>query len=435
MRSLLLAGLLALMASAAIAQDWGKLATVSSSMGVSGSRLCLGEASRGDIGCPAYAPSVTTAGDVSVTGNLSANKFIGDGSGLTGVVAAGADRITSGTTQLIVISNTGYISLTQAGTNTGWFDPTRGLVTIGVSSTGPISGTAGYFMGPSNPVLIYGNSGVANSYGGLGCDGSGNCYVQSTNANLYVGAVNSGKSTNIQSAGATRMTFLTNTGFAGVGTQTPAATLQVSGTFIVSNSAQNTTPSIYVSSGLGYVGIGTASPGATLQVGSVSGGNALVGIDNNFTFTSRFQSDERVGIANNASGWPISVGTGAGGIRLGVSGVFAYVLGTVSGNLVLGSNSKNVGVGTFTPNATLEVSGTVSATHFVGDGSGLTGITTTADRIVSGSVSAVAETTSGTVRVSGTLALVNTGNEVCDSRKWYSFRVNPSTGQMQMCRP
>lgn len=147
------------------------------------------------------------------------------------------------------------------------------------------------------------------------------------------------------------------------------------------------------------------------------GGNALVGIDNNFTFTSRFQSDERVG-------WPISVGTGAGGIRLGVSGVFAYVLGTVSGNLVLGSNSKNVGVGIFTPNATLEVSGTVSATHYVGDGSGLIGITTTADRIVSGSVSAVAETTSGTVRVSGTLALVNTGNEVCDSSRWYSFRVN-----------
>src|SRR5207244_491766 len=45
------------------------------------------------------------------------------------------------------VSVTGYISLTQAGTNTGWFDPTRGFVTIGVSSTGPISGTAGYFSG------------------------------------------------------------------------------------------------------------------------------------------------------------------------------------------------------------------------------------------------------------------------------------------------
>lgn len=83
----------------------------------------------------------------------------------------------------------------------------------------------------------------------------------------------------------------------------------------------------------------------------------------------------------------------------------------------------------------LEVSGTISATHFVGDGSGLTGIAASGDRVVSDSVTAVAEQTSGTVRVSGTLALVNTGNEVCDSSKWYSFRVNPSTGMMQMCRP
>jgi hypothetical protein len=88
--------LLGLMAGSAIAQDWGSVATISTTMGVSGSRLCLGEGPRGDIGCPAYAPSVTTAGDVSVSGNLSANKFIGNGSGLTGVTAASADRITSG---------------------------------------------------------------------------------------------------------------------------------------------------------------------------------------------------------------------------------------------------------------------------------------------------------------------------------------------------
>lgn len=47
----------------------------------------------------------------------------------------------------------------------------------------------------------------------------------------------------------------------------------------------------------------------------------------------------------------------------------------------------------------------------------------------------IAQQVSGTVRVSGTLALVNTGNEACDSTKRYSFRVNPSTGMMQMCRP
>ena len=55
--------------------------------------------------------------------------------------------------------------------------------------------------------------------------------------------------------------------------------------------------------------------------------------------------------------------------------------------------------------------------------------------VLSGSTNMIAEQTGGTVRVSGTLAMVNTGNEVCNAATWYSFRVNPSTGQMQMCRP
>jgi hypothetical protein len=84
-RSLTLAVVFGLVASTAVAADWGKLATISNTMGVSASRLCLGEGSRGDIGCPAYAPSVTTAGDVSISGNVS--------SGLTGVSGV---SITSG---------------------------------------------------------------------------------------------------------------------------------------------------------------------------------------------------------------------------------------------------------------------------------------------------------------------------------------------------
>src|SRR5690606_33951870 len=34
---------------------------------------------------------------------------------------------------------------TQGGTDTAWFDPTRGLVALGVSATGTISGSEGYF--------------------------------------------------------------------------------------------------------------------------------------------------------------------------------------------------------------------------------------------------------------------------------------------------
>ncbi|WP_371349433.1 beta strand repeat-containing protein [Ancylobacter sp. IITR112] len=123
------------LAAASHASDWGTVVAISSTMGVHGDRVCVGEATRGDIGCPTYAPEVGTDGAVSAT------RFIGDGAGLTGVVASTADRIVSGSTSLLAVSSTGFVSLTQAGTNTGWFDPTRGLVTLGVSSTGRISTT------------------------------------------------------------------------------------------------------------------------------------------------------------------------------------------------------------------------------------------------------------------------------------------------------
>jgi hypothetical protein len=69
-----------------MAQDWGNVAVVSTTMGDNAGRLCVGDGSRAsDLGCPLYAPSLTTAGNLGVSGSVTAAKFIGDGSGLTGV--------------------------------------------------------------------------------------------------------------------------------------------------------------------------------------------------------------------------------------------------------------------------------------------------------------------------------------------------------------
>ena len=94
-----------------------------------------------------------------------------------------------------------------------------------------------------------------------------------------------------------------------------------------------------------------------------------------------------------------------------------------------------IGIGITPTSAALEVSGTISATNFVGNGSGLTGVAASTDRIVSGSVNAVADVSSGAVRISGTLALNNTGSEPCDAAHYYTFRANPVTQQLEMCRP
>lgn len=128
---------------------WGEYAIISNTLNVAEGRLCTGVQGRA-IACPSYAPSLTTAGDVSVTGNLTAAKFFGDGSALIGVAAASADRIVSGTgdaTSMLAVSASGYISVTQGGSNSAWFDPSRGLVALGISTTGTVSGTAGLFLG------------------------------------------------------------------------------------------------------------------------------------------------------------------------------------------------------------------------------------------------------------------------------------------------
>ena len=59
--------------------------------------------------------------------------------------------------------------------------------------------------------------------------------------------------------------FVTTAGRVGIGTATPTATLQVSGSFIVSTSAQSATPSLYVGTD-GRVGLGTLNPDAALHV-------------------------------------------------------------------------------------------------------------------------------------------------------------------------
>ncbi|WP_377829292.1 hypothetical protein ACFKHW_04245 [Bradyrhizobium lupini] len=387
---MLLALPLALLAGAAVAQDWGKMATISSTMGVSASRLCLGEGSRGDIGCPAYAPSVTTAGDLAVSGTVTAAQFIGDGSGLTNIAGASADRIVSGTTSMLAISSTGYVSLTQSGVNTGWFDPARGLVTIGISSTGAISGTKGFF-----------NSSV-QIQGGLDLGGISSAPRSITRVRSLSNDESTGISMSTSGVGAGPIAFL------------PGGTEAMR---IVSS---------------GYVGFGTSTPNTRLEVvGSLLAGEFARGMiwnGSNWVYT----------YANSPASVMRSFGTGStqfyvapGGTQGAVAPVkSAMVFDGNTGNVAVGSSalypSATLHVGgtllttswtginfnplvNTTPTAPLEVSGTVSATRFVGDGSGLTGIGAagSSDRITSGTTSMLAISSTGYVSL--TQSGVNTG--------------------------
>jgi len=167
--------------AAQAASGWTDMATVSATMGIQSGRLCIGDAPAGDIGCPTYAPSVTTAGDLIVSSTVSATSFVGDGSGLTNINAANVsglstDRITSGTTSMVANSATSIISITTAGVTTGYFTSAGLLVVPGISVTQSygISSTTGYFssnvgIGTSAPSTTLTISGTVwgSTYSGL----------------------------------------------------------------------------------------------------------------------------------------------------------------------------------------------------------------------------------------------------------------------------
>jgi hypothetical protein len=216
------------------------------------------------------------------------------------------------------------------------------------------------------------------------------------------------------------------------------------GSDAMSFSANRTTAMTIVSTGNVIIGSSTA-PGST-QLALVGSGSGASTITMENTGNSAGSGYSGINFYNNAGALVAGINhsnsnttTLPGSTWMG-SRSSSEAVYLVAGTLIPSPRltilpTGYIGVSTTAPTTALEVNGTISATNFVGNGSGLTGITATGDRIVSGSVNMIAELTSGTVRVSGTLAMVNTGNEVCGPATWNSIRVDPVTHFVQVCRP
>ena len=143
---------------------------------------------------------------------------------------------------------------------------------------------------------------------------------------------------------------LTAAGLVGIGTTTPAATLQVSGSFIVSNTIGNAAPALYVSGTTGRVGIGTSAPNAPLSFGTALDAQKVLLYDASLVrYGFGIQSNEmRRFVASNAS-----VGH--------TWGVISNSDGTTYTERVRLTASGNLGIGTTDPSKTLHLIGGTDA--------------------------------------------------------------------------
>ncbi|MEA3229499.1 MAG: hypothetical protein U9P44_01165, partial [archaeon] len=326
---------------------------------------------------------------LDVSGTVKATSFVGDGSGLTGIDtgewddAAGGISYTDGNVGIgtaspdrkldVLDASNPQMRLTQADNSYADFQMTTnghlvmnvdgqsnqlvlandGDIGIGIAGdpkaklavSGGMSVGANYNMAPpSNGMIIQGNVGIGTTspekelhvIGDIRNTGTAwlaNNYVVATSSSLWLMdnlelALGNGKDYSL--------------GYA-VGDDSFR---------IVDGSDLGSSVRMLIDSS-GNVGIGTTSPGIyKLKVSGTIHSTNYIFADGGFVFG----------------------GSAGEGELLYRSGNDIYIRAGNTDRMLIDGDNGNVGIGTTTPTEKLDVSGTVKATSFVGDGSGLTGI-------------------------------------------------------------
>jgi hypothetical protein len=308
-------------------------------------------------------------GSIEASGEISAASFTGDGSGLTGISSS---SVWTGSPNILY--NSGNVGIGLGATS----DINAPLHVLGqlrledANDYWEISGGGDFFISNSaaqEVFTIFGNTG--NITIGNGTIGDGGTDVQvngDVTADAFIGDGSGLTGISSSSVWTGSPNIFYNGGFVGIGTDTPLEPLHVVGEgnadAIFTEYAPSSSTSINLQKSRGTV----AAPSPILN-GDRIGSLVFAGWNG-----TDFAGGEGARIIVDAVE---DFGTSAGTqmqFQTDIAGDGSYNLQT---RMTIAGDG-HVGIGTESPASALEVVGTITATAFVGDGSGLSGVTATA---------------------------------------------------------
>ncbi len=341
------------------ADDWGVMATISSTMGVQDNRVCIGEGSRSDIGCPATAPYVNpTTGNVAigrpvayaetkltVSNTNVAVEVALDGSGVTRGISAYTYAPTAGSHYAVVGTANDMNVANGTSYLIGGISQAFGYTPSGVTNSGYLMGqsTTGFNRSGGDVASIYGQriqyghytvsatGTTANAYG---------LYIQSymdagsitNNYGLMIGNVLGTNQYAIYQMGTDDTNYFG--GKVGIGTTSPAAPLHIKGNNIILQHASAVSPSNALTS---FVSFRDANNDEVGWVGDGSSSADFMGLYSRSGYVSLGTgTTERVRV--DASG-NVGVATAVPAARLHVKG--GQILASDNDNSASGSFSNN----------------------------------------------------------------------------------------------